>query len=615
MCGIVGILYKESDRTCNEKTLVSMRDIMVHRGPDDEGLFIDGNVGLGHRRLSIIDLATGHQPMSNQAETVWIVYNGEIYNYRSLRNNLIERGYIFRTQSDTEVIIHLYEEKGEECVQHLNGMFAFAIWDTRKRSLFLARDRMGIKPLYYADTPRAFIFASEIKAFFESGQISPQCNDEAVFEYFVFRQVAGKKTLFKGVYNLLPGHTLSVRNGSIRSTEYWNPFPKSINHNISFKDAAEELSYLLYDAVKIRLISDVPLGTFCSGGVDSSLTTAIAAKLVDHPINTFSVGFHETDYDESSFAREVSQQYGTRHHSIKLNAEEFFELLPRMIWHNDEPLNFANSIHMYAISKLAKSHVTVVLTGEGSDELFGGYPRYLIPRLASMYRKLPFSAQRVLELGSRMLGDHRVEKLRFYSLYSEEETLLYNAGFLNTSFPLDMATNSKRLNLEYRESNLKKSGAMSLDPLARLSLLDQQNYLVSILNRQDKMSMAASIESRVPMLDYRIVEFANTLPGEHKIRFARGKAIMKSVASKYLPRSIVRRRKSGFGVPLGRWMRNEQLVQGRLNNLVKNELLDDVFGKDVIRKFVDEHKSGVLDHCEFLWSALNIVIWIEKFGL
>jgi len=332
MCGIVGLIYKDPARRCDRADIIGMRDLQIHRGPDEAGIFLDNNAGLGHRRLSIIDLSTGQQPMTNEDGSLWIVYNGEVYNFKSIREELLKRGHVLKSHCDTEVILHLYEEKGASCVDDLNGMFAFAIWDKKNRSLFLARDRMGVKPLYYAVTNDAFLFSSEIKSLFAADNLKAACNDHALFEYFVFRHVSGEETLFKGVKNLLPGHTLTLRDGVIEIKRYWSPFPLNRREDLSFYEAEEHLSHLIQDAVKIRMVSDVPLGTFCSGGVDSSLVTAIAARSVNHPINTFSVGFHENEYDETSYARMVSRQYGTIHHEVKLNNREFAELLPNMIW-------------------------------------------------------------------------------------------------------------------------------------------------------------------------------------------------------------------------------------------------------------------------------------------
>ena len=427
MCGITGLMYADHGRPCDPQIVTGMRDLVSYRGPDDAGIYVDGPVGLGHRRLSIIDLGGGHQPMTDADNRFWIVFNGEIYNFQPLRDALVAKGFRFRTNSDTEVILQLYAERGERCVEALNGMFAFAIWDTAKRSLFIARDRMGVKPLYYAETADAFVFGSEIKSLFASGLVSPRLREEALAEYMLFRQVAGSETLFAGVRSLPPGCWMTVRDGGVRISRYWSPHPPAERPAITHDEALQQLSELLRDSVRLRLISDVPVGTFCSGGVDSSLVTAIAAQLKNDPINTFSVGFDDPDYDESAYARMVSARYRTIHHELRVGNVEYSELFPRMVWHNDEPLDFANSVHIYALSKLAKSHVTVVLTGEGSDELFAGYPRYRIPNLARQYGYIPAPLRRAL---SSVTGDHRVRKLERFAAYSSEDALLYNSSYL-----------------------------------------------------------------------------------------------------------------------------------------------------------------------------------------
>ncbi len=610
MCGIVGIVYKDINRRCDESVLMSMRDTQIHRGPDGEGIFIDGNVGLGHRRLSIIDLGGGRQPMSNEDGSVWITYNGEIYNYRHLREDLIRRGHIFKTKCDTEVILHLYEEKGEKCVDDLNGMFAFAIWDKNNQTIFLARDRMGIKPLYYVQTEQFFMFSSEMKSFFENKQFLAECNDEAVFEYLLFRDVSGERTLFKGVNKLLPGHTLTLKDENLKIVQYWSTFPKNGLTKVSFNEAVEELTYLIKDAVKIRLMSDVPLGTFCSGGIDSSLVTAVASQSVGSPINTFSVGFNEKEYDETSYARMVSKRYGTNHHELKLNNREFADYLPKMIWHNDEPLNYSNSIHMYAISKLAKEYVTVVLTGEGADELLAGYPRIQIPGLIARYQKIPAILRIMLQKTSSLLKDHRLEKLQMNSKYSVYDSLLYNSSILDKDFVLSVyAGNNDKMKFPFREGVLNKVMDNKSDLISKLCLLDQSMYLVSILNRQDKMSMAASIESRIPLLDYRIVEFANRLPVEFKVKRFKGKQILKKIADKFLPNEVIDRRKSGFGIPLKSWFKSSEGLGDMVHSVVDDPSLNGIFDRKLLGTILDEHKKDIVDHSEFLWTAINLSIW------
>jgi len=609
MCGIAGLVYSDASRPCDAEVVTAMRDVASYRGPDDAGNFVDGPAGLGHRRLSIIDLGGGHQPMPDVRRKLWIVFNGEIYNYRPLREALIGKGCAFNSHSDTEVILNLYADMGERCVEALNGMFAFAIWDTEKRTLFLARDRMGVKPLYYAETPEAFLFGSEIKSLFASKLVTPRCREEALTEYLFFRQVAGSDTLFDGVKSLPPGCTMSLRDGRTSIVRYWSPRPSEGPSSMRFEDAVDELRALLEDSVRLRLISDVPVGTFCSGGVDSSLVTALAAKAKGDAVNTFSVGFDEEDYDESAYALMVSAQYKTIHHQLRVGNVQFSELFPRMVWHNDEPLDFANSVHIYALSELAKRHVTVVLTGEGSDELFAGYPRYRIPGLAKSYRNVPAPMRRLI--GS-WVQDHRLHKLDRYASTEPEDILLFNSSYLRPDVVTGVAPDLPLLESAHRRECLEASASLGLDPVSRVSLLDQETFLVSILHRQDKMSMAASIESRVPFMDYRIVEFANRLQTEHKIRRGSGKAIVKQVARGVLPAPIVDRRKSGFGVPLNRWFRADDGLGERIQALPDSPYAE-VFDRAALRRLVDEHRAGTCDHSEVLWTALNLCTWRETF--
>jgi len=609
MCGIVGLLHHDPARPCPGEVVQSMRDLVSYRGPDDAGLYVDGPVGLGHRRLSIIDLGGGHQPMTDPRQVHWIVYNGEIYNYRELRQDLAARGYAFRTHSDTEVILALYADRGERCVEALNGMFAFAIWDTEQRSLFLARDRMGVKPLYYAEMPDALVFGSEIKSILASGMVAARCREDAIAEYLMFRQVAGPDTLFESVKSLSPGCTMTVAGGRTRLRRYWSPRPDAPRSSIAFEDARQTLADLLEDSVRMRLISDVPVGTFCSGGVDSSLVTALAAKLKGDPINTFSVGFDEPDYDESRYALMVSQRYQTMHHELRVGNARFSELFPRLVWHNDEPLDFANSIHIYALSELARQHVIVVLTGEGSDELFAGYPRYRIPDLARMYSYVPAPIRHVL---AKMVGDHRLVKLGRYAAASPEDAFLLNPSYVPRELVAAASPGFGSFRSTHRQACLEASDDLDLDSVGRVSLLDQETFLVSILHRQDKMSMAASIESRVPFMDYRIVEWANRLPTNCKIRGGSGKALVKAVARTLLPSEIVDRRKSGFGVPLARWFRSNDGLGERIAALPEAPAAD-VFDRRVLRRLVKEHQQEAADHSEFLWTALNLCTWRETF--
>ena len=584
---------------------------MRHRGPDEEGIFLGDQAGLGHRRLSIIDLSSGQQPMCNENGTLWIVYNGEIYNYRDLYRDLLSRGHTFKSRSDTEVILHLYEEEGENCLRHFNGMFAFAIWDRRNRTLFLARDRMGVKPLYYAMTKDAFLFSSEIKSLVNSGYLDAACNDDALLEYFLYRCTSGENTLFKGVRSLMPAQTLVLRDGRVNFRKYWSPPPAPGAEPIDPKVAMEKLHALIRESVRLRMVSDVPLGTFCSGGLDSSLVTAIASGMIGGAaINTFSVGFHEPEYDESKYARLVSSTYRTNHHEIRVGNEEFADHLPNMVWHNDEPLNFANSVQIFALSRLAKKHVTVVLTGEGSDELFAGYSRYFIPGILDRMRRLHVPASMILRVLSRLSGDHRLRKLLELVDLPIRDVVLGNSGFLRRDYVEPILSRKFDLDIRFRESLFDENAKHGVDLVGNLLLLDQKTYLVSILNRQDKMSMAASIESRVPFLDYRIVEFANALPLSCKQRFLTGKHIIKKIAERYLPSEVVYRKKSGFGVPIAKWMMAKIGLGPLLGDLVESCPIE-FFDKSRISRLYSAHRQGREDHSEALWSYLNFMIWLR----
>jgi asparagine synthase (glutamine-hydrolysing) len=611
MCGIVGIVHLDPERPCGKEPLVYMRDLMRHRGPDEEGIFLGDQAGLGHRRLSIIDLSSGQQPMCNEDGTLWITYNGEIYNYRDLYDDLLSRGHTFKSRADTEVILHMYEEEGENCLRHFNGMFAFAIWDRRNRTLFLARDRMGVKPLYYAMTKGAFLFSSEIKSLVGSGYLGAECNDDAFLEYFLYRCTSGESTLFKGVRSLMPAQTLVLKDGRVTIRNYWSPFPTPGAVPIDPREATEKLHTLIKDSVRLRMVSDVPLGTFCSGGLDSSLVTAMVSGMVGgEAINTFSVGFHEPEYDESRYARLVSSAYRTKHHEIRVGNEEFADHLPKMIWHNDEPLNFANSVQIFALSRLSKLHVTVVLTGEGSDELFAGYSRYFIPGILDRMRRLHIPASMVLRVLSKLSGDHRLRKLLELVDLPIRDVVLGNSGFLRREYVEPLLSRKFDLDIQFREYLFDESTRQGLDLVGNLSRLDQKTYLVSILNRQDKMSMAASIESRVPFLDYRIVEFANALPLSCKQRFLTGKHIVKKIAERYLPGEVVYRKKSGFGVPIAKWMREKKGLGPLLSDLVES-CSAGYFDKSRVSNLYTEHRKGREDHSEALWSYLNFSLWLQ----
>lgn len=613
MCGIVGVFYKEA--ACEPARLTAMRDVIEHRGPDDAGCFIDGPLGLGHRRLSIIDLSpAGHQPMFSADGRYVICYNGEVYNYGELKRELEAQGVQFRSTSDTEVILELHARLGDAAVSKLNGIFAYALWDKSERRLLLARDRAGIKPLYFSAVPRGLVFGSEIKALFPAEIVSPRLNEKRLGEYLLFRQVAGTENLFADVHSVPPGHTMEVVRGvPSPSREFWSVRNTPQPFKGDYREAVDELDRVLNRSVARQLMSDVPLGTFCSGGIDSSLTTAIAARHAGQAINTFSVGFHEAQYDESEYARMAAQACGTKHHELRIDERQYAELLPKLIWHHDLPLNFANSVHIYAISELARQHVTVVLTGEGADELFGGYPRYYIPRLLQMVNRIPSLLRTPAIALLAHAPDHRMRKLADFARRPIHDAMLYNTTGTDPALVARVARSNGKLPLEVREAYLAAAQSSGHDAVSALAKLDFQTYLVSILNRQDKMSMATSIESRVPFLDNEMIDFAQSLPLSFKQTLKHRKRVLKDVALRYLPSPIIHRRKSGFGVPLQPWFANRGPMGALLDEAVRDEAIASVFDTAVLSTLLTKHRSGAEDHSELLWGVLNLSLWRKSY--
>ncbi len=611
MCGICGIVNRDKDNIVDKDILIQMRDVMTHRGPDDDGIYINNNAGLGFRRLSIVDLSTGHQPICNEDGNIWLIFNGEIYNHQDLRKDLIAKGHQYKTKSDTESILHLYEEEGIDGFKKMNGMFGIAIWDDKKKRLILVRDRLGIKPLYYHHSNKGFAFASEIKSIFKSDFLRPEINADGLEEYLIFRFVSGEKTMFKNIYNLLPGHILILENGKIETKKFWD-LPNSNEYlRMGESEAVTKLDELLNASVKYRLMSDVPLGTFCSGGVDSSLTSAYASRLGNFNLNTFSVGFEEKDFDESRYALMVSQKFGTNHHTITVNNQTFADVLPKMIWHNDEPLNHANSVQIFLISQLAKQFVTVVLTGEGSDELFGGYPRYNIAKIYSRLYGFPRFAKNVFSQVAKYGNMRRMNKLAQLLPLELQEMAVLNSSFVTPQQASAILANSS--GYSYIRDRLSLIPGWQINPgnlTESILRIDLKNYLVSILNRQDKMSMAASIEARVPFLDHRLVEWATTVPLNLKIKGFDTKAIVKELAEKSLPMEIITRKKSGFGVPLSRWFRDDKGM-GRYLKLFSEEKYAQrgYIDSAVVRNLANEHLSGKFDHGELLWELVSLELW------
>ena len=616
MCGICGIALSDSNARVNPRVIKRMSDAIAHRGPDDDGQYLNGRVGLGFRRLSIIDLSGGHQPMANEDETVWIAYNGEIFNHASHRAPLEARGHRFRTRSDTEAIVHLYEEHGSACPRELRGMFGFAIWDEKRQSLLLARDRSGIKPMFYAATPQGdLVFGSEIKAILASGMITPEVDDAAVAEYFALGTVSGGRTLIRDVRKLEPGHTLTWKDGRITVQRYW-ALPayepgKIVYRNLD--DAASDFWPRFVEAVDITLMSDVPLGVFLSGGLDSSLIVAAMRERGVTALRTFSVGFAEAEASELPFARIVAKTFETDHHEVACTADDFFNALPRLTRHRDHPLTFTASVPLFFVSELAASSVKVVLTGEGSDELFAGYGRY--PRALLNLRAggaldaaLPNATRDGLARAIGRLGDDYIGSRLKRSFLAR--TSAFEESYLEAFADFDAAHRALLLNgangSAYAQlGSLIDRDLLAVNPLEALLRFDQVTYMEELLAKQDQMSMAASIESRVPFLDHHLVEWAAQLPATVKLRGSNGKALVRLAAERVLPTSITHAKKRGFPVPLARWLRDR-------GEAVFREYMPDshdpLVSSSYVRHLLDEHRGG-RDYTARLWRVLAFQVW------
>jgi asparagine synthase (glutamine-hydrolysing) len=627
MCGICGIFFPQTRQRVDRTILARMNGQIVHRGPDDDGFLVEGNVGLAMRRLSIIDVETGHQPIANEAENLWIVFNGEIYNHRQQRANLEARGHRYRTRSDTETIVHLYEEYGSRCVEHLRGMFAFAIWDRGRRTLFIARDRLGIKPLYYLRDGSKFLFGSEIKTMLAYPGVKAEPNAGVLAEYLAFGYIAGPETMYRGIRKLPPGHTLEIdETGAIRIEPYWNLANAADTGKKPRDYYVKTYRDLLEECVSSHLMSDVPLGVFLSGGLDSSAVAALTTKIRGEPIETFSVGYGEEAYSELPYARQVAKHLGSKHHEVELSREEFFSSLPKLIWHEDEPIVWPSSVSLYYVAKLAREHVTVVLTGEGSDETLAGYTRYAWTLantgMDRVYRALTPSLLRKLMRGGILAGPVPAGLRR-----KLEHTFLGRDGASWPSFYFDNfysafsgAEQSELLTDDARQlAGDPYSSAMSYweqssgDLLHKLLSTDLRTYLVELLMKQDQMSMAASVESRVPFLDHVLVEFTAGIPAEYSIRGLSGKHILKSAVEDLLPRSIIHRQKLGFPTPWAHWLSEAALDDLEHLLLEPRTLGRGLFRGESLRRLFHEHRTGRRDNGNRIWRLLNLETWFRVF--
>ena len=624
MCGIAGFVTVEAGAG-SETVLRRMTDRIRHRGPDDAGYYCDSHAFLGHRRLSIVDLAGGHQPMSNESGTLWITYNGEIFNHAELRPELERAGHVYASRSDTETILHAYEEYGAGCVTRFRGMFALAIWDAAKKSLYCVRDRLGIKPFYYFWNGQVFAFASEIKALLDHPAISASFEESILAEYLGLGYVSGEQTFFRGIRKLMPGHFLRLDLNSEspqpKFERYWD-VPAAIE-NPADEDWLRETRRRLEETVRMRLMSDVPLGVFLSGGVDSSAIAALVKQMADGPVQTFSVGYREGEFSELDFARQAARAIGTEHHEITLGREEFFAALPTLIWHEDEPIAWPSSVSLYFVSRLAAERVKVVLTGEGADELFGGYSRYRhyleAQRWAGAWQRVPASLRRavasgisssgLLSAGLRRKLQHTFlgRELSVESLYLENFYAGFASGEIEALFP-----SASGLDGRY-SSFLAYWNSREMPPLSRMLYADQKTYLVELLMKQDQMSMACSIESRVPFLDHPFVEFSVQVPDRLKIHNGTGKYILKEAVRDLLPAELLDRKKMGFPTPLRPWLR-DPATQPLIDSLLdRGGLLASLSDQAALTALIERHRAGRQDATDPLWRLINLQLWGDLF--
>ncbi len=628
MCGIAGyVTLQPSD---SPSIIERMTDVIRHRGPDDFGFYRDPHASLGFRRLAIIDLSGGHQPMSNEDSSLWITFNGEIFNHADLRPALEHAGHRYASRSDTETILHAYEQYGPPSLLRLRGMFAFAIWDKHARKLFCARDRLGKKPFYYFWDGRTFVFASEIKAILEHPAVSPQFEDSLLPEYLSFGYISEERTLFRGIRKLMPGHHLTLAlsgpNPQPVIAQYWDiPDPQPTPDDAHRDDASwiSECRDRLEQTVRMRLMSDVPLGMFLSGGVDSSAIAALMKRNFSGPVKTFAVGYREAEYSELSYASHVASAIGTEHHEVVIGKDQFFNALPRLIWHEDEPIAWPSSVSLYFVSKLARDHVTVVLTGEGSDEMFGGYARYrhfsMNERYLRLYRILPRAlraAIRARVATSPLLSASLRRKLQHTFVgRSEDLESLYLDNFYSAFSAAEQRDLFNHLPPASPYANFRHywDAKPGLSSLSRLLFTDQKTYLVELLMKQDQMSMAASIESRVPFLDHEFVEFSTRVPDRLKLRKGEGKYIVKKAIEGLVPNEIIYRRKMGFPTPLRDWLRDPSAA--RLFDIMraKDGLLASFIDPAALDSLIAAQTSGHQDATDCLWRLLTLQVWGDMF--
>ena len=625
MCGICGKLEFDPQATVAPNLVKQMADAIVHRGPDDDGYYVDGQVGLGFRRLSIIDLSGGHQPLANEEETIWIVFNGEIYNYQELRALLVAKGHVFKTQSDTEVIVHLYEEYGPACVEKLRGMFGFAIWDSRAKSLFLARDRVGIKPLYYYMGKQFFSFASEMKAILVDPAVRREIDPAMIDRFLTYYYVPGSPTLLRNFFKLEPGHWLLVQNGKVRIQKYWDLDFQPAEKRQSTPELEQELLQLLDETVQLHMISDVPVGFLLSGGVDSTAMLSLACRKTDKPVSSYTIGFaHPGCVDERPFARMAAERFGSKYYEITISTQEFASFLSEYVWYMEEPVCEPASISLYYVAKLASQHVKVLISGEGGDETFAGYHNYMYFYWLEAMKKVcgPFRGAVAKAIG--LIGrasDSRVLK-KYAPLINRDLDEHYLSrtsspfGYFNRT-PSAIYTNQMSLRVDKSRSaevtrNFVARRATD-GPLEKMLYVDTKTWLPDdLLIKADRMTMANSVELRVPFLDHKVLEFAARLPGSQKIRGFQTKYLLKKALANHVPVEILRRRKEGFPNPSASWLAHD------LRDMVADILLDSksiargYFQKAAIEELI-KHNSRSARYTPEVFSLLVLELWHRTF--
>jgi len=620
MCAISGILKYHRGSRIDPEVLARMTNVMSHRGPDASGTFIDGNVGLGHRRLSIIDLAGGNQPIFNEDESIVVVFNGEIYNYAKLAATLSDRGHRFRTRSDTETIVHAYEEYGDKCVDHFRGMFAFALWDRNRQRLLLARDRLGVKPLYYYEGPDFIAFASEIKALLEIPGVPREVDSDSLSHYMSLRFVPGPQTMFRNIFRLQPGHILTRENGTTNIRKYWDIEFHPAEHRA--EQRLLQFDQLLTDCVQMRLVAEVPLGVFLSGGLDSSAILAMMSRMDrSHGIHTYSVGYEETSGDvaesnEFEYARIAAKAYGAEHHEYRLSPGELQDFMPALVWHLDEPLADPTCVPLYFISKTASEQITVVLSGEGADELFAGYGIYQrMLQLESLHRHFGGVASSMEPLLRRIVPGERIRTaLKWSTLPLQSRYRGVSRAFL-PDMKRELLPGSERS--DHKLDSLFEAcfrAAKPASPLDQMLYVDTRIWLPDdLLLKADKMTMANAIELRVPFLDHRMVEYAATLPAASKLHKGTGKVLLRRAMANDLPPAILKRPKKGFPVPIGPWLKTSlrSMVHDAL--LSRGSVIRDFMDVKTVERVVQQHEHGRFDRSQEIWTLLVFEYWHRIF--